>query len=233
MNKKEAQDVYMKSRKGYGVRKTHWNEGRYEYRDENGDCCNRLGLPNPRASCFNSADTSDWEEYYEIPSGFTWWEGGDCPVDGDAKVEVMFEDGGLNGVHRAKAWRWNATQSRIIAYKVIEEPKPVKGVCETCRYQGGSCETRRSNCAIPCGDWEKKSSFKPVEKRYDFEWDGEFDPKCWLAVVRDTQLTPMDCIFMKGFKHFIYGGFESVEPHRFVNGKVSLPNAVVFEEDGR
>jgi len=33
-----------------------------------------------------------------------------------------------------------------------------KYICETCRYSGGSCEKRRANCSIPCGDWEK-----PVE----------------------------------------------------------------------
>jgi len=35
-----------------------------------------------------------------------------------------------------------------------------KYICETCRYSGGSCEKRRANCSIPCGDWEEMSEEK-------------------------------------------------------------------------
>lgn len=57
----------------------------------------------------------------EIPEGFTPWAGGECPVDTDANVEVIFADG-TKGSCAAKHLRWmNAPAFSIIAYRVVEQ----------------------------------------------------------------------------------------------------------------
>jgi hypothetical protein len=57
----------------------------------------------------------------EISEGFTPWAGGECPVDTDANVEVIFADG-TKGSCAAKHLRWtNAPAFSIIAYRVVEQ----------------------------------------------------------------------------------------------------------------
>ena len=50
--------------------------------------------------------------------------------------------------------------------------------CKKCRYKGWPCESRRSNCAIPCGDYE-------VEKMsMDEPTDGPMKPTCQHEAVQ-------------------------------------------------
>lgn len=61
----------------------------------------------------------------EIPEGFIKWEGGDCPVDRDACVEVMFRDRSANDKDVAYLCDWrhhDVSGTDIIAYRVIAEP---------------------------------------------------------------------------------------------------------------
>ena len=226
MNKKEAQEIYMKSREGYGIRHESWPNSTYEYRDVDAECIGILGKVQQCPSCFNTYTKGDgWEEYYEIPEGFTRWEGGECPVDPDGEVRYMlrFDDMVRTGNSTALMWSHNGSGSDIIAYKVIrEEPE---STCETCRYEGGHCETHRSNRITPCGDWEPK----PVEKRYEFGWDGGVKPHEWHIKKDDVCFNPGECVYLKGFKYFIYStATVSKDPYL----DKTLPTAAVFEEGG-
>lgn len=55
----------------------------------------------------------------EIPEGFTRWFGGECPVDGDAVIQIVNPDGKMSDGH-ARLWDW---QDRVVAYRIIEQEK--------------------------------------------------------------------------------------------------------------
>lgn len=64
-----------------------------------------------------------YAEYIEptpiIPEGFTPWAGGECPVDGDVKVEIATnEDCYLTDTADTFMWEWDA-ETNIIAYRII------------------------------------------------------------------------------------------------------------------
>ncbi|AMG57730.1 hypothetical protein [Pantoea vagans] len=54
------------------------------------------------------------------------WDGGKCPVDSNANVEIKFRDGGVGGsIRKAGGYYWGrsnaAYDSDIIAYRIIPE----------------------------------------------------------------------------------------------------------------
>lgn len=57
---------------------------------------------------------------------FIDWQGGECPVDPDTIVEVMLSNGSVVVNRRAGDWNWRTSNSNgdIIAYRVVEPPKP-------------------------------------------------------------------------------------------------------------
>lgn len=67
----------------------------------------------------------------EIPEGFTRWDGGKCPVDPEAKVEIILRDGyrcfrlghtarRLSWAHPAYHVQWpRIGSSDIIAYRIV------------------------------------------------------------------------------------------------------------------
>lgn len=55
------------------------------------------------------------------------WNGGECPVDGEPKMELAFDDGRVHRTSiRPSAWDWDdRTSGKIIAYRIKKEkPKP-------------------------------------------------------------------------------------------------------------
>lgn len=73
----------------------------------------------------------------DVPDGFStsdgWipWHGGECPVPGDAKVEVKFRCGETNDRLEAGRWRWGwgpgDGSHSIVAYRLLgEDGKPIK-----------------------------------------------------------------------------------------------------------
>lgn len=87
----------------------------------------------------NDSDHVSWSdglEYYrhariaveqpkpELPEGFIAWHGGECPVNKDAVVGLMFRDGDVFEKLSRKAgcyrWQHDGTSSDIIGYKIIE-----------------------------------------------------------------------------------------------------------------
>jgi hypothetical protein len=77
-------------------------------------------------------DESETLVEVQTPLGFTKWAGGECPVDQEASVEVVYRNGErpfrLTGaVARALDWSWCAESARfsahdIIAYRIIPAP---------------------------------------------------------------------------------------------------------------
>lgn len=61
----------------------------------------------------------------EIPEGFTPWNGGKCPVDAGAEIDVVLRNGsqgsGLAGGHR---WTHGQNLGDIIAYRVVKDIRP-------------------------------------------------------------------------------------------------------------
>ena len=53
--------------------------------------------------------------------GWIKWEGGECPVSGDARVEVCSKKGSKNTA-RASMWQWRhlGYLGDIIAYRIVE-----------------------------------------------------------------------------------------------------------------
>jgi hypothetical protein len=72
-------------------------------------------------------EPDDASEFAEsgLPEGFTAWAGGDCPVDPDAFVSVMFRDGETSHDYViAGNMNWahdESCASRIYAYKITEQ----------------------------------------------------------------------------------------------------------------
>lgn len=60
----------------------------------------------------------------KIPEGFTAWNGGECPVDGDWLVEVRFRGVSVGAKECADDlfWAHDGSSSDIIAYRIISEP---------------------------------------------------------------------------------------------------------------
>jgi hypothetical protein len=58
-----------------------------------------------------------------VDDGWTVWEGGECPVSPISIVEVTFRSGATGD---GPYWGWHHTGNHddIIAYRVVEEPKP-------------------------------------------------------------------------------------------------------------
>jgi hypothetical protein len=54
--------------------------------------------------------------------GFITWTGGECPVDGDALVEVLFgdQDKSRGDARRFAWWHGNHEPTNIIGYRVIK-----------------------------------------------------------------------------------------------------------------
>ncbi len=57
--------------------------------------------------------------------GWIDWKGGECPVDGNADVEIKFRDGCLGGmIRKAGGYYWGRSNaeydSDIIAYRVVK-----------------------------------------------------------------------------------------------------------------
>ena len=56
------------------------------------------------------------------------WNGGECPVPGDTRVDIMTRNGDVSsGGLTAKSWFWNhdGDSSDIIAYRIVEQsPAP-------------------------------------------------------------------------------------------------------------
>lgn len=70
-----------------------------------------------------------WEQKQVGPDGWITWHGGECPVPGDAKVEVKFRCGETNDRLEAGRWGWweSGGGHIIVAYRLLdEEGKPVK-----------------------------------------------------------------------------------------------------------
>lgn len=110
------------------------------------------GMPTRRARAFNWRHNNysgnviayrvvdDIKPKVEIPEGFTPWAGGECPVDPDTDVDVIFDDG-RRGSCGATHLRWtNAPGFSIIAYRVVETPKAqVKIPKGFTPWFGGAC----------------------------------------------------------------------------------------------
>lgn len=110
----------------------------------------------------------------EIPEGFTRWDGGECPVDPDARVSVMFLDGEIShdGVIAGNMnWAHDVScAARIYAYRVTEQasvqdetldqgaPEPVvrasPGEVEESRDQSADEQDDASEFAEPAPDAE-------------------------------------------------------------------------------
>lgn len=56
------------------------------------------------------------------------WNGGECPVHPNSKVDVTFEEDGTHKGRCAYGWKWNDLETPIIAFRVtkpyIEPPAP-------------------------------------------------------------------------------------------------------------
>lgn len=57
--------------------------------------------------------------------GWIEWAGGDCPVDGNADVEIKFRDGCLGGmIRKAGGYYWGRSnaeyESDVVAYRVVK-----------------------------------------------------------------------------------------------------------------
>ena len=84
------------------------------------------------------------------------WNGGECPVDGDAIVECRLGIGGYKTQWcAAEHFWWNHTglASDILAYRVIEqpapvEPKPETGVDATLAERGARYGAFRDNAGV-------------------------------------------------------------------------------------
>ena len=61
-----------------------------------------------------------------IPEGFTEWNGGECPVDFDCEVEVVFRSGTKYSARRAGFYYWSHVNGEIIAYKVVKQAPVVR-----------------------------------------------------------------------------------------------------------
>jgi len=63
---------------------------------------------------------------FEIPEDFTLWSGGACPAPVYARVEVILRSGSWDLGAYAGDWNWRTSNSNgdIIAYRVVEPPKP-------------------------------------------------------------------------------------------------------------
>jgi len=61
----------------------------------------------------------------EIPEGFTSWDGGECPIPGDTRFEMILRNGYMfTGLSSSCRWWHNNMHNDIIAYRVIEDDKP-------------------------------------------------------------------------------------------------------------
>ena len=75
----------------------------------------------------NPAQDKTMTDEVEIPEGFTAWPGGECPVDDEAKVDIVLRNGWRNPKDLARAdcwvWIWDAPISSgdIIAYRVVSK----------------------------------------------------------------------------------------------------------------
>jgi len=69
-----------------------------------------------------SCDEAVEEAAPEIPVGFVRWEGGECPVDQYAPVQIIYRDGTSTNYRWASYFTWTHDQGdgNIIAYRVIE-----------------------------------------------------------------------------------------------------------------
>lgn len=89
---------------------------------------NSFGIPG--ADCSKQAYKKWlWEQKQVGPDGWITWHGGECPVPGDAKVEVKFRCGETNDRLEAGRWGWweSGGGHIIVAYRLLdEEGKPVK-----------------------------------------------------------------------------------------------------------
>ncbi|NKI68894.1 hypothetical protein GN109_05630 [Collimonas pratensis] len=68
------------------------------------------------------AKSADPEKVSALSDVWIQWPGGECPVADDVLVEVMLNDGCVDGPLPAKSLRWNhlndGNDSDIIAYKI-------------------------------------------------------------------------------------------------------------------
>ena len=73
----------------------------------------------------NPAQDKAKTDEIKIPEGFTAWAGGDCPVRGDAEVDIVLRDGWRNPKDLARAncwiWTWHTSiyDGDIIGYRVV------------------------------------------------------------------------------------------------------------------
>lgn len=68
----------------------------------------------------------------QLPEGHGWipWSGGECPVPGDALVEVKFRVGTYSAEFRADHWVWTPTGHPldITAYRIVKPAEPAAAV---------------------------------------------------------------------------------------------------------
>ena len=66
-------------------------------------------------------DTTGSDTIYPIPSGYTRWAGGDCPVDPETTVIVQFRDGlSTRAIKANKLWWHHKPQNDdIVAYRTL------------------------------------------------------------------------------------------------------------------
>lgn len=61
----------------------------------------------------------------KIPEGFTPWSGGERPIPGDTRFEMILRNGYMfTGLSSSCRWWHNNMHNDIIAYRVIEDDKP-------------------------------------------------------------------------------------------------------------
>jgi hypothetical protein len=72
-----------------------------------------------------------WEQKQVGPDGWISWHGGECPVAGDARVDIQFRCGVEHKATYAGIWLWGWGKKShnydIVAYRLLDEDgKPVK-----------------------------------------------------------------------------------------------------------
>jgi hypothetical protein len=124
-----------------------------------------------------------------IDDGWTIWTGGECPVDPDTAVEVVYRSGTLpaHGSAAAQRWHHNGGAWDIIAYRVVDDGwrdwTHGQGQPEETRGKRGYWDHERNEVNFDLVRWD---SFVFIH-RYKVTGDAEPE-QVPLSTIMDRQL---------------------------------------------
>ena len=158
-----------------GARGYHWtNTGKYRVHDD---------------------DDSVYDLRMKYPSSGDWidWNGGECPVDGDLLVEIVFRYGNsIDQFSNASNFYWlhSGYPGDIIAYKIIEEEKEMEKEYKKfgemseeerkdlvyasvvlCRPVESTCNPGNEWNPIVSATWSDTTYYRIAETRPEIDWD--------------------------------------------------------------